>query len=167
MINYEIFDLLYSEFRHKSDDDNVVFTQQYVVGKLQIRIQFLKEENKIDVVECLVFLNKLQGKFVYVSDWLPFYFNCFKAGNNIFVYQFVSETEHQILMYEHFCLFLTKQMYFQKEHDLAQDYFSNIDENLGFTHNVSTSKFCYYVSFKKNNVDYNLASEFGANLNTE
>lgn len=62
-------------------------------------------------------------------------------------------------MYEHFCLFLTKQMCFQKEHDLAQDYFSNIDENLGFTNNVSTSKFCYYVSFKKNNVDYDLASE--------
>ena len=56
MINYEIFDLLYSEFRHKSYDDNVVFTQQYVVDKLQIRIQFLKEENKIDVVECLILL---------------------------------------------------------------------------------------------------------------
>ena len=68
MSNYEIFHLLYSEFRDKFDDDNVVFTQKYVVGKRQIRIHFLNEEKKNDVVECLDFLNKLQEKFAHVSD---------------------------------------------------------------------------------------------------
>ena len=64
MTNYEIFHLLYSEFRDKFDDDNVVFTQKYIVGKRQIRIHFLNEKKKkIDVVECLDFLNKLQEKF--------------------------------------------------------------------------------------------------------
>ena len=74
---------LYSEFRDKFDDDNVVFTQKYEVGKQQIRIYFSKKEKKINVVECLNFLNKLQKKFAYVSDWTSFYFNCFDAGNNI------------------------------------------------------------------------------------
>ena len=62
MTNYEIFHLLYSEFRDKFDDDNVVFIQKYVVGKQKICIHFLKDE-KNDVVECLNFLNKLQEKF--------------------------------------------------------------------------------------------------------
>ena len=74
---------LYSEFRDKFDDDNVVFTQKYEVGKQQIRIYFSKKEKKINVVECLNFLNKLQKKFAYVSDWTSFYFNCFDAGTNI------------------------------------------------------------------------------------
>ena len=59
MTNFETFDLLYSEFRDKFDDGNVFFIQKYVVGKQQIRIHFLNEEKKIDVVECLDFLNKL------------------------------------------------------------------------------------------------------------
>ena len=46
MTNYEIFDLLYSEFRDKFDDNNFVFTQKYVVDKQQIRIHFLKKEKK-------------------------------------------------------------------------------------------------------------------------
>ena len=58
MTSYEIFDLLCSEFRAKFDGENVVFTQKYVFGKLQISIHFLKEENLADVVECLDFLNK-------------------------------------------------------------------------------------------------------------
>ena len=59
MTNFETFDLLYSEFRDKFDDGNVFFIQKYVVGKQQIRIHFGNEEKKIDVVECLDFLNKL------------------------------------------------------------------------------------------------------------
>ena len=68
MTNYKIFDLLYSESRHKFEDDNGIFTQRYVVGKQQIRIDSLKEENRISQVECLDFLNKLQEKFAYGSD---------------------------------------------------------------------------------------------------
>ena len=111
---------LYSEFRDKFDDDNVVFTQKYEVGKQQIRIYFSKKEKKINVVECLNFLNKLQKKFAYVSDWTSFYFNCFDAGNNIAaVYLFQSENEDQICMYEHFCnlAISLEKISFQKEHD--------------------------------------------------
>lgn len=68
MTNYKIFDLLYSESRHKFEDDNGIFTQRYVVGKQQIRIDSLKEENRISQVECLDFLNKLQEKCAYGSD---------------------------------------------------------------------------------------------------
>ena len=32
MTNYEIFDLLYSEFHEKLEDDEIVFTQRYGVG---------------------------------------------------------------------------------------------------------------------------------------
>ena len=40
-------------------------------------------------------------------------------------------------------------MYFQKEHDLALEYFLNFDENFGFMDNASTNETNYYVSFKK------------------
>ena len=103
MMNYDIFHLLYSEFRHKFEGDNLVFTQKYVVGNQRICIHCLKDENKLDVVECLDFLNKSQEKFVYVSDWTSFYFNCFDANHNIVVYQFLSKNEDEIRMYEHFC----------------------------------------------------------------
>ena len=59
MTDYDIFDVLYSEFRHKFEDDNLVFTQNYVEGNQGIRIHCLKHESKIDVVEYLDFLNKL------------------------------------------------------------------------------------------------------------
>ena len=36
MTNYEIFDLLYSELRHKFEDDNFDFTEKYTVGKKRI-----------------------------------------------------------------------------------------------------------------------------------
>ena len=55
MANYEMFDLLYFEFRGKLDDDNVVFTQKYVVGKEQICIHFLNEK-KMMLVNVLIFL---------------------------------------------------------------------------------------------------------------
>ena len=60
-------------------------------------------KKKIAVVEYLDFLNKLKEKFAYVSDWTQFYFICFNAGNNIVVYQFISENENEIRMFEHFC----------------------------------------------------------------
>ena len=55
-MNYEIFDLLYSEFRDKFDNDNIVFTQKYVVGKQQIHIHFLKNEKKLTLLNVLIFL---------------------------------------------------------------------------------------------------------------
>ena len=56
MMNYEIFDLLYSEFRDKFDNDSIVFTQKYVVGKQQIHIHFLKKEKKLTLLNVLIFL---------------------------------------------------------------------------------------------------------------
>ena len=61
MTNYEIFDLLYSEFRDKFNDDNVVFTQKYKAGKQQICIHFLKKEKKLTFLNVLIFL-KIAGK---------------------------------------------------------------------------------------------------------
>ena len=46
MTNYEIFDLLYSEFREKFEFDEVVFTQRYVAGNKRIRLHFCKMKKK-------------------------------------------------------------------------------------------------------------------------
>ena len=103
MAYYKIFALVYSEFCEKFEFDEIVFTQRYVVGNQCIRLQFLKDENKIDVIECLDFLSKLQEKFAVGEDWSPFYFHCFETGNRISVYQFESENLEETRMYENFC----------------------------------------------------------------
>ena len=77
MSNYEIFDLLYSNVIEKSDADNRIFMHKYVVGKQRIRIRLLKPDEEIDPVEMIDFLNKLQEKYAYHSDWSPFYFSPF------------------------------------------------------------------------------------------
>ena len=59
MTNYGIFELLYSNLRHKLEADNWVFTQKCTVGWQQIRIHCLKDEN-LDIIECLESQNKLQ-----------------------------------------------------------------------------------------------------------
>ena len=115
MANSEIFDLLYSEFRHKFEDDNRVFTQKYVVGKQQIRIHFLKEYNKIGVVQRLDFLNKLQEKFAYISDWTTFSFNCFVSGNNIIsIFEWKWEWDPHVWTLLFPSNFLTKKCIFKK-----------------------------------------------------
>ena len=96
MTNYEIFDLLYSDLRHKFEADNWVFTQKYTVGRQQIRIHCLKDE-KLDIIECLDSLNKLQEKYGYCS-----HFSCYSTHHNIVVYQFFSENEDEVGMYENF-----------------------------------------------------------------
>ena len=53
-------------------------------------------------------------------------------------------------------------MCFQKEHDLERHYFSKVEEDLGFTHNVSTNNNDYYVSFNKDDKKFN--GDFEANL---
>ena len=159
MTSYEISDLLYSDLRHKYEDDNLVFTQKYTVGRQQIRIHCLKNEKKLDVIECLDFLNKLQEKYAYCSQWTPLNFSQFPTPHNIIVYQFLSENEEEVRIYEHFCrlaISLKKSMCFQKEHDLAEEYFyHHMGENLGFTHNVSTNFFACYVSVKSGNASFN------------
>ena len=105
MTNYEIFDLLYSDFEDKFDDGNIVFTQKYVVDKQQIRLYHLSGREKINVLTCLDFLNKLQEKYGFSSstNWSPFFFSYFGTGNNIFVYQFVRENEDEKSMFEQIC----------------------------------------------------------------
>ena len=61
-------------------------------------------KKKLDVIERLDFLNKLQEKYAYCSQWRPFYFSQFPMPHNIFVYQFLSENEEEVQMYEQFCL---------------------------------------------------------------
>ena len=46
-------------------------------------------------------------------------------------------------------------MAFQKEHDLASEYFSSMDSNLCFHHLVGTEGFWYFVSFKRDDVNFN------------
>lgn len=92
MTDYEIYDLLYSNFKDKFDDDNIVFTQKYMVGHQKIHICHLKVKKKIDAFDCLDFLNKLQEKYKMVSIFI---FNHFDVNNNICVYQFVSENEEK------------------------------------------------------------------------
>ena len=64
---------------------------------------FSKDENKIDVIECLDILSKLQEKYAVDKDWSPFYFHCFETGNKIPVYQFESDNLEEIRMYKNFC----------------------------------------------------------------
>ena len=102
MTNYKIFNLLYSDPRHSIEADNGVFTQKYIVGRQQIRIHCSKDI-KLDVIECLDFLNKVQEKYGYCSEWTHFYFCYFSTLHNIAVYQFLSENEDEVRMYENFC----------------------------------------------------------------
>ena len=159
MLNYEIFDLLYSNLRHKFEDDHLVFTQKYTVDRQRISICCLRDKEKPNVVECLDFLNKLQEKYYCCLQLKPFYFSHSPLHHNIVVYQFLSENEEEVRMYEHFCLLaisFSKKMTFQKEHDLVEEYFYyHLGENLGFTHNVLTNFFACYVSVKSGNVSFN------------
>ena len=100
-----IFDLLYSDFKDKFDNDNIVFTQKYLLGKQQIHLYHLSGRENIDVFTCLDFLNKLQetNGFSSSTNWSPFFSSYFDAGNNICVYQFVSENENTKRMFEQFC----------------------------------------------------------------
>ena len=50
-------------------------------------------------------------------------------------------------------------MAFQKEHDLASEYFSSMDSNLFFHHLVGTEGVWYFVSFKRDDVNFNGGKE--------
>lgn len=143
MTDYEIYDLLYSNFKDKFDDDNIVFTQKYMVGHQKIHICHLKVKKKIDAFDCLDFLNKLQEKYGFSSTkWSPFLFSTISTQTTIFA-----------------CISLSVKMRkrneegeaFQIEHDLTDEYFlDNSHRNISFTHNACTDEFFYHIYVLKN-----------------
>ena len=105
MSTYEIFDLFYSDLIEKFEYGNMIFTHKYVVGKQRIRLHLLKPETKdLDPVEILDFLNKLQEKYSYDSHWSRFRFSNYPIKyHNIMIFEFLSQNEKEIRMYQRFC----------------------------------------------------------------
>ena len=103
MTNYEIFDLVFGDFNDKFEENDLIFTQKYVVGHQQISIYALKDKENVDVVACLDFLKGLQEKFAYHNSWSPFYVNYFDDNNGIRVNRFFCKNEEEKRMYERFC----------------------------------------------------------------
>ena len=104
MSNYEIFDLLYSDVFEKFDADNRVVTHKYVLGKQRIKIHLLKTNEEINPDEILDFLNKLQQKYACHRGWSPFYFSSYSLKyQNITIFDFLSQNEEELRMYQHFC----------------------------------------------------------------
>ena len=56
-------------------------------------------------------------------------------------------------------------MAFQKEHDLASENFSSMDSNLCFHHLVGTEGVWYFVSFKRDDVNFNGDKEKKKSIN--
>ena len=53
------------------------------------------------------------------------------------------------MLHQFCCLAYCKnKKVFQKEHEIADEYFYEIEGSLGFTHNVSNKSLHYYISFK-------------------
>lgn len=50
-------------------------------------------------------------------------------------------------------------MVFQKKHAIGNKYFYEIEEGLGFTHNVSNRSLCYYIFVKKGNKNFDADEE--------
>ena len=75
MSTYEIFEILFTDFKYKFEDENCIFTQKYAVDIQQIRFYRLKEISKIDFEKALKDLNDLQEKFAYHKHWSPFFFS--------------------------------------------------------------------------------------------
>ena len=120
MCSYEIFHLLFADFKDKFESADCVFMQKYVIGEQQITIYYV-EENRIDVAKALDFLNELQKKHTYHKNWSSFSFKMFEAGNCICVFEFKSLNENEKRMYEEFCRLVLselnkKKMAFEKEH---------------------------------------------------
>ena len=84
MCSYEIFDILFADFKNKFEGGDWVFREKYVVDEQQIRIYHV-EENRVDVTMALDFPNELQEKYAYHNNWSPFCFKMFEAENSICV----------------------------------------------------------------------------------
>ena len=102
MTKYEIFGLAFDDSMDKIEENDLIFTQKFVVGDQQISIYALNDKQKVDVVTCLDFLNRLQEKFVYHNSWYPFCFNYFGDNNDIRVHRFC-KNEDEKRLHEHFC----------------------------------------------------------------
>ena len=155
MSSYKIFDLLFSDFMKKFDADSRVFTHKYVVGKQQISKHLLKSDDKLSVNECFDLLNTAQKSFGYYKDWSKFHFSYFDASNNVMVFQFLSTNDKEIQMYKNFCALpiSSKQMAFQKEHELANEYYHTKPESFTFTHNVvNIEVFIIMLKLKKGDI---------------
>ena len=46
-----------------------------------------KDEKNPDFIECVDFLNKLQEKYAYCSQWTTFYFSHFQTSDNVVIYE--------------------------------------------------------------------------------
>ena len=103
MAKYEIFDLLFPDVTEKLESDNRIFKQKYVVCKQIIRMHISKHETEdIDLVEVLDFLNQLQQKYPYHSNWSRFYFSCYRLQDqNITIFEFLAQKEEKIRMFQH------------------------------------------------------------------
>ena len=102
------FGLLYSDLIEKFEPDNRIFTHKYVVGKQRIRLHLLKAETEdldpVEIYQILDFLNKLQEKYSYDSHWSRFRFSNYPLKyQNIMTFEFLSQNEEEIRMYQLFC----------------------------------------------------------------
>lgn len=105
MTTYEIFELLYGDFRDRYEEDKFIFTQKYVVGQQTVSVYSLKDKENLDVGTCLNFLNDLQERFAYHKSWTPFCFNYFDDTNGIRVFRFTCKNEDEKRMYELLCCY--------------------------------------------------------------
>ena len=104
MSTYEIFDLLYDDFKNTFDGDDIVFTQRYVVGQQQIRVYQLKDSSKTEFVKALDFLTGYK-KSTCVIFTVRAFFKTFEARNGICVFEFFSLNKNKKELYEQFCDF--------------------------------------------------------------
>ena len=51
-------------------------------------------------------------------------------------------------------------MVFEKEQAIADEYFFEFEEGLGFTYSVSNRRLCYYISVKKGNKELEKFNKF-------
>ena len=103
MSNCEIFYLLYSDVIEKADAGNRVFMHKYVAGKQRIKIHLLKIDEQINPDEMLDFLNKLQDKYACHSGRSPFYSSSYSLKYQNIIFDFLSQNEEELQMYQHFC----------------------------------------------------------------
>ena len=66
--NYEIFNLVFGDFKDKFEENDLIFTQTYIVEHQYVFIYALKDKQKVDAAACLDFLNGLQEKFTSFPD---------------------------------------------------------------------------------------------------
>ena len=99
------------------------------------------------------FLSHLQEKLAYHNSWTPFCFTYFDNNNGIRVYKFICKNEDEKRMYDQFCCLAIPQL--KKWHE----YYNYKSDDVGFTHLVGLNQIYYYVSFLKNDNNFNADQE--------